>query len=250
MISFIVPAYNEVAHIGATVEAISAAAADSELSEYEIIVVDDGSTDGTGESIRRLQGAFPVVKLISHPENRGLGSAIRSALAAANYAQFMIVPGDNDVRKELLKSMLAFRARADLVLVAPLNKEIRTIWRNLLSMAYQAIYMVSFDVFVNYINGPGIWPTEKAREISLRASRFSIISELNIKLLRSGCAYVEIPGYFQAGPKVRSTVTFRNLVEVIRSYLLLMYEVHFLSRERFSKRSRRAVVEFVDANSQ
>ena len=84
--------------------------------------------------------------------------------------------------------------------------------------------------------------------MNMRASRFSIISELTVKLLRSGCSYVEIPGYLQAGPKVRRTVTVRNLLEVIGSYLSLLYEIHVRSRGKFAGMSRRVIVDFVDVD--
>lgn len=246
MISFIVPAFNEVDNIGPTIDSIREVAVSSDVDGYEIIVIDDGSTDGTGERIAELQRKFDVVSAISHRTNLGLGSAIRTGLAAAKHAQFMVVPGDNDIQRDLLKFMLTFRRRADLVLIVPLNKEIRPLGRNVISTFYQLIYMISFRVYVNYLNGPGIWPTAHARSISLRANRFSIISELTVKLLRSGCSYVEIPGYLQAIPKSGRTVTMRNLLAVIRSFVALLYEIHVRSRKKFLASPRRVIVNFVD----
>lgn len=246
MISFIVPAFNEVDNIGPTIDAIRQVANASDLEAYEIIVVDDGSSDGTGARIVELAKQFAVVRPISHDANRGLGSAIRSGLAAATFPQFMVVPGDNDIQQGLLKSMLTCRRHADLVLTVPLNKEIRPLGRNVISTLYQLIHMISFSVYVNYLNGPGIWPTQRARDVNLRANRFSIISELTVKMLRSGCSYVEIPGYLQAVPKARRTVTLRNLLEVMRSYLALLVEVHVRSPEKYPGRSRRVIVDFVE----
>jgi glycosyltransferase involved in cell wall biosynthesis len=244
MISFIVPAFNEVDNIGATIATLRDVAADSNLSIYEIIVVDDGSTDGTGDCVDALAQKILGVSCLHHPSNLGLGTAIRSGLKVARYPQFMVVPGDNDIHHGLVKLMLSHRARADLILTVPLNKEIRTLGRNVISTLYKTIYMIAFRVFVNYINGPGIWPTEQARAVGLRSQRFSIISELNVKLLRSGCTYVEIPGYFLAAPKVRRTVTIRNLIEVLRSFVTLLYEVHLSRRQQFSARSKRVAIGF------
>ena len=246
MISFIVPAFNEVDNIAPTVDTIRQVASESDLDSYEIIVVDDGSSDGTSARIVELGKQFAVIRPISHDTNRGLGSAIRSGLEVATFPQFMVVPGDNDIQPDLLKFMLTFRRRADLVLIVPLNKEIRPLGRNVISTFYQLIYMISFSVYVNYLNGPGIWPTQRARDVKLRANRFSIISELTVKMLRSGCSYVEIPGYLQAAPKARRTVTLRNLLEVIRSYFALLVEVHLRSPEKYPGRPRRVIVDFVD----
>jgi glycosyltransferase involved in cell wall biosynthesis len=246
MISFIVTAFNEEANIGPTVETLRRVIEEISLPAHEIIIVDDGSTDATHLRIEQLMTQFPQIRCVRHPENRGLGSAVRSGIEVARHPQFMIIPGDNDMHHDFVLSLLSFRNEADLVLGAPLNKELRSISRNVISMFYQMLYMVSFGLFLNYINGPGIWPTEKARQISLRARRFAIISELNVKLLRSGCSFVEIPGYIQAGPKNRATVTVRNLTEVATSYVALLYEIYVRSPDKFSQRPRRSEAKLIN----
>ncbi len=246
MISCIVTAFNEEDNIGPTLETIQAVVAKMALSEYEVIVVDDGSTDATYARVADLMTKTPNLRCVRHPINRGLGSAVRSGIEQAKYPRFMVIPGDNDVHRDFALSMLSFRDKADLILAAPVNKEVRTISRNVVSMLYQMLFMVSFGLFVNYINGPGIWPTEKAKQVGLRARRFAIISEMNVKLLRSGCSFLEVPGYFQAGPKSRSTVTLRNLSEVMVSYLALLYEIYIRSPKKFASRPRRVPVRLVN----
>jgi glycosyltransferase involved in cell wall biosynthesis len=244
MLSFIVPAFNEGKNIEATVTSTRDIAAESGLIAYEIIVVDDGSLDDTAAKIELLKKAVPELISISHPTNLGLGSAIRSGLNAARYPQFMVLPGDNDIHPDMVRLMIAFRDRAEMITTVPLNKEIRSFGRNTMSMLYQLIHLLVFNAFLNYINGPGIWPTQKARAVGLRGRRFSIISELNMKLLRTGCTFAEVPGYMQMGAMGRRTVTVRNMIEVVRAFLGLAYEIHVSSRERFSKRPQRVLIDF------
>lgn len=244
MISFIVPAFNEAGNISPTVETIRAAAARTGLEAFEIILVDDGSSDGTPAEIAALAAADPAVRPLRNSKNLGLGASIRAGIEVASKPQFMVVPGDNDVEMNLLVMMLSFRNEADLILTAPLNKEQRTLGRNLISMIYQMAYMIFFQVYVSYLNGPGIWPTEAARAAKLKARRFSIITELNVKLLRMGSTFAEVPGYFQAGPKVRRTVTLRNLYEVMTSFFRLAYEIHLAGRSRYNLRPKRNQVDF------
>ena len=245
MISFIVPAYNEADNIGDTVETLERVIADSGIDVYEVIIVDDGSTDGTDVRIAALKSRFPNIVGVRQPTNQGIGCAVRAGLAIARFRQFMVVPADNDMHPELIRLLLAYHDVADMIVTVPFNKEIRSNFRVILSMLYQVIYMITFRVYVNYFNGPGIWPTERARASALRARRFSIIAELNVKLLRSGCRFFEVPGYMQAGPKARRTVTFRNLFEVMRSYVVLVYEVYIGARRRFSQRPERVIIEFI-----
>jgi glycosyltransferase involved in cell wall biosynthesis len=245
MISFIVPAFNEEGNVLKTVAAILAATADAGLADCEIVLIDDGSSDGTWREIEMAAAAHREVRPLKNPGNLGLGASIRAGISAASGTSFMVVPGDNDVPSAFITLMLRFRGEADIILTAPLNKEQRTIGRNVLSMLYQMAYMIVFDVYVSYLNGPGIWPTAASREAMLRSRRFSIIAELNVKLLRMGCTFAEVPGYFQAGPKVRRTVTLRNLGEVISSFLRLAIDVRIRNRPRFAKRPTRKQIDFL-----
>lgn len=245
MITFIVPAFNEEGNIAPTVETIRAAAIESRLDAIEIVLVDDGSTDGTGAEIAALAARHSDIRPIANPVNLGLGASIRKGIEVATAPAFMIVPGDNDVPKSMMVMMLSFRTEAQVILTAPLNKEQRNIVRNLISMLYQMIHMIVFKVYVSYINGPGIWPTEAARTASLKARRFSIISELNVKVLRMGYTFAEVPGYFQAGPKARRTVTLRNLWEVATSFIRLFVDIHLRGGNRFKFLPTRKQIDFV-----
>lgn len=245
MISFIVAAYNEAGNIGPTVETIRSACRACDLDGYEIIIVDDGSSDSTSDEITALAGIFSCITGVKNSMNLGLGASIRKGIEIASHPAFMVVPGDNDMPESMILMMLQFRYEADVILTAPLNKEQRNLTRNIISMLYQMAYMIVFKVSVSYINGPGIWPTHAARSAQLKAQRFSIIAELNVKALRMGSTFAEVPGYFQAGPKVRSTVTLRNLTEVIVSFVRLTLDVHIARREQFNKRSRRMQINFV-----
>ncbi len=245
MISFIVPALNEEDQISATVRTIMAAAEQAIIQEFEIIIVDDGSSDGTATKIAAMMVDTPHIRTLTHTTNLGLGTSVRDALLVARYPSFMVVPGDNDMPEDLIVVMLLFHEEADILLTAPLNKEQRSRMRNIVSMAYQIAYMIAFNVHVSYVNGPGIWPTDAARSANLKAQRFSIISELNVKTLRMGHTFAEVPGYFQAGPKTRRTITMRNLSEVIRSFVRLWSEIHVTRRGDFRHVPARKQIDFL-----
>src|SRR5689334_12753622 len=77
-VSVILPVFNEKGHLHAEIDRISAAL-DSSPYDYELIVVDDGSTDGSVDELHKMEG----IRLLSFARNRGSGSARRAGTRAA-----------------------------------------------------------------------------------------------------------------------------------------------------------------------
>ena len=97
-ISLILPAWNEREGIANAIE--EARVALEKISvHYEIIVVDDGSTDGTAAIVQQIASRSPTVRLIRHAQNDGYGAALRSGFAAA--AMDLVVFTDADCQFDL-----------------------------------------------------------------------------------------------------------------------------------------------------
>jgi glycosyltransferase involved in cell wall biosynthesis len=212
MISVLAPALNEEANIAGTIETVFGAARSAGDVPVELIAVNDGSTDRTGEIIDEFARRDP---------------------------RFMIVPGDNDAPADLLAAVMRAASRADVVLNYWLNKEERGRRRNVLSTLYNTIYMVTFDIFVQYLNGVTVYPTERLKQLQLRSTRFSICAEATIKVLRTGCTFCEVPGYMQTGLEGSTSLGLRNLLEVVRTYLILIWEINVSQRALYAGRPRR-----------
>ena len=99
-ISAFFPCYNDARTIGDLV-----LEADRQLrcltADYEIVVVDDGSRDDSGEVLRALQGRVPALRVVTHETNRGYGGALRSGFAHATKELVFYTDGDGqyDVRE-------------------------------------------------------------------------------------------------------------------------------------------------------
>ena len=76
-LSLVLPAYNEDGNIGRAVRDAAAAAAPL-VADYEVVVVDDGSRDGTASVLDEPEGAGPRLVVVRHPPNRGYGAALRA----------------------------------------------------------------------------------------------------------------------------------------------------------------------------
>ncbi len=82
-ISIVIPAYNEERRLPATLDKVLAYLDAKDYPSSEVIVVDDGSSDGTAQVIARYQSADPRVRLVSNPGNRGKGYSVRHGMLEA-----------------------------------------------------------------------------------------------------------------------------------------------------------------------
>lgn len=99
-LSVVIPAFNEIGRIGKTLTSIQAYVRDKRLT-CEVIVVDDGSTDGTGGFVERLTADMPYVRVLRLPKNEGKGAAVKAGmlLAVGQRRLFMDADGSTDIRE-------------------------------------------------------------------------------------------------------------------------------------------------------
>lgn len=103
-VSVVVPCRNERDNIGPLIAEIAAALAGR---RHEIVVVDDGSDDGTGEAVRRAAAGRQGVRLLSHDRSAGQSAAIRTGLRAARGAVVVTIDGDGQNDPAYLPALLA-----------------------------------------------------------------------------------------------------------------------------------------------
>ena len=107
-LSIVIPAFNEARRIGRTLDSISAYAA---RTRCELIVVDDGSTDGTGETVRRFGPTSVDVRVLTNPTNRGKGYSVRQGMLAAAGDAVLMCDADLSTPIEELEKLRVWLAR-------------------------------------------------------------------------------------------------------------------------------------------
>lgn len=114
-VSVFFPAYNEEENIAKTVK--DAFQVLKKIADrFELIVVDDGSTDHTATIVKQLQKKIPQLKLIRHKKNRGYGGAVKTGLSRASYPWIVYTDSDGQFDFAEIKNFLPLASSADLIL--------------------------------------------------------------------------------------------------------------------------------------
>ncbi|MFH0732504.1 MAG: glycosyltransferase family 2 protein [Candidatus Omnitrophota bacterium] len=122
MISIIVPAYNEEKAIKNVLLRL-VSVADAAFKDYEIVVVDDGSTDNTQQMIKACQ--TKKMTLLTHPENMGYGKSLLDGIEAARYNCIGIIDADATYPVDDLPKLFSYYPGYDMVVGARFGKEFR-----------------------------------------------------------------------------------------------------------------------------
>jgi dolichol-phosphate mannosyltransferase len=113
-LSLVMPAYDEAEGIAQVIREADAALSRI-VSDYEIIVVDDGSRDGTATEVRRTIGSCPQIRLVAHECHRGYGAALRSGLTAARFPLVALCDADGQFDLAELAGMIPRAAKHHVV---------------------------------------------------------------------------------------------------------------------------------------
>ena len=113
-ITVAMPAYNEAENIEAMVEDVIQMM-DPLADDYEVIVVDDGSRDGTGQVVKSLEQRYPQVRLVQHEVNQGYGAAVFSGLTNASKELVFFTDSDRQFDLQEIRKLLDLIDQADLI---------------------------------------------------------------------------------------------------------------------------------------
>lgn len=224
-VSIIVSAYNEEKDIKDAVSSILKALAGM-ITDYEIIIVDDGSTDQTLSVIKKEIKENNHISLIHHTINKGVGVSFRDGLVKARKKYVTVFPGDNDMSSKSLKDLFQKIDSADLIISYPTNQR-RPFIRKLLSSSFTKVLNLLFKLNVKYYNGPFIVKLSLLKNLKLKSTGFLIFAELKLRLIRKGFSFIEIP-FEHVGRKhgQSKALSFSNLVDTLKTIIWLVADLN------------------------
>lgn len=162
-LTIVIPGFNEEGRIATTVgEALQAA--EELLEDFEIIIVDDGSTDSTAAVAQQLVDRHPKVSLIRQPTNVGVGAAFSKGLAAARFPWLTLIPGDNAFALDGVRSVFAAVGSADLIVTYRANTEVRTPLRRLMSTVCTTMIRIASRCPIRDAHSMYVYPVALARQ--------------------------------------------------------------------------------------
>ncbi len=229
-LSILMPVYNEEERIA---DALNQALAVDYPCPVELLVVDDGSRDGTAEILAGVDDAR--LRVITHARNAGKGAAIRTAVAAADGDYMVILDADleydpNDIPK-LLEPVLDGRAT---VVYGNRTFGSHSAYSFWYVMGNKAVTTAANVLFNSYIGDLEtcfkLLPTALYRALDVRARGFGMEAEVTGKLLRRRVRPYEVPVSYRArGREEGKKITWRDGVEAL----------WILGRERTRRRATR-----------
>jgi glycosyltransferase involved in cell wall biosynthesis len=193
-LSVVMPAYNE----RATIQAILARVEGTALA-HEILVVDDGSTDGTRELLHSLTAQHPRLRVLLHQHNQGKGAALRTGIRAASGDIVLIQDADLEYDPRDYPALLQpiLEGKADVVygsrfLGGPRRSTMfwHMVANQLLTFMTNILYN---SILSDMETGYKVFRREVIQALPLRARRFDFEPEITAKLLKRHVRIYEVP---------------------------------------------------------
>jgi glycosyltransferase involved in cell wall biosynthesis len=227
-LTIIVPAYNEESNLRGTVETVLDVLP-GRIRDYEILIFDDCSTDGTPEISDELARGNPGIKAIHNEVNRGLGYNFTKGVQLASKEFVMLLHGDNETRKESVARIFELVGQADIIIPWTANTEVRPLKRRVLSRLFTALMNLLTGLRIKYYNGPCVHRSSLIKNTPMTTWGFAYMAAVLARLIRSGATYIETPMYLQRRDYGKSKAfKLKNLVSVSKTLAELFWEFRII----------------------
>jgi dolichol-phosphate mannosyltransferase len=181
---------------------------------WELIVIEDGSSDGTRKVILEEVPKYPQTEVILHERNLGYTASLKDGIAKARGKYLMYVGADEEFDCSELPSFMKLfldggQERADVVLGVRWQRNAYQLSRFFLSVIYIFVLNYLFKLRVNDYNWSQGWPRELFEKVKLRSNSLFILPEIIIRAHDLKYKIKEIPSNHRGRQAGKSSVNFR-----------------------------------------
>ena len=224
-ITFEVPCLNEEANIIKTINTILEAAHEVGVS-YEIIIIDDNSSDRTVAVIEDYQYKNPTVpiKLKKNTVRRGLGHNYVEGAFMGEKRYYMTVFGDNSEPKETIKLIIEEMGKADMIIPYFGKNESRCMLRRIISKTFVVLVNLLAGNKLKYYNGPVLHKRYNVMRWHSDALGYAYQAEIITRLLIKGTTYIEVEvSNYDRESGVSKAFNLQNYLSVTHSLVQIYF---------------------------
>jgi dolichol-phosphate mannosyltransferase len=221
-VSIIMPALNEEGNIQDAINNV-VGAVNKHFADYELIVINDGSTDRTLEIVEQNIRENPKIRVVSNPQPRNIGACYDMGRREAKMDCCIMIQGDNPFSQETISEFFTHAGEADFICSYWNNPQIRSWGRRICSSGYTAVLNWMFGWKIHYYNGMQLHETAWLKTIPLQSVGFGYQAEVLIRALKAGKSRVEVPVTCleRLGGGATKALRLRNIVSVLKTLCLL-----------------------------
>ena len=194
-ISFIIPVYNEELNIQRMLGNLFDVLAEHPSWHWEVIIIEDGSTDNTRQKILERITNYPNTELILHNENLGYTQSLKDGLKKARGQNLMYIGADEEFDSSELPNFVNAleKNEADIVLGVRWQRNAYQLFRFFLSIIYIFFLNYIFKIRINDYNWSQAWSRKALDQINLQSKSLFVLPEIIIKAHDLNFRIKEIP---------------------------------------------------------
>ena len=226
MISFIVPFLNEEKYIIPTITEIIKASLMMELNDYEIILIDDFSTDNSVKLVENyISNQNLNIRLIKNSRNLGLGGSIKVGIKNASKKNSMWIPGDNPYTSEEIFKIIKHKDKYDIVSSQYENSNARSKFRNTFTKIYTPLLNFVFNLNLPYYCGVVLCRSEIAQNIKVSTNSHFFQVEFWVKnfLYKKNLTFKFEPLKVKDKSRGANSFKIKNTIKVIYNFFKLLF---------------------------
>jgi len=229
-VSIIIPSYNEEKVLEKTLKKIYKIV-NEVFSDYELLIVDDGSTDRTGEIIDKFAKRNSGLRPFHNKKNMNLGYNYKLGIKNATKNYVMMLPGPDNMTLDSIKNFMSNVGKDTIITGYIANQDIRSPFRRFMSGFFTNTLNLLFGLRLKHYMTLQSYETKLVQKVKLTTNSFALPAEILIRLLKRGYSYKEVPIYNKELDHNKTMCfRFRNLVGIITLVLRLFFEINFGKR--------------------
>jgi glycosyltransferase involved in cell wall biosynthesis len=232
-ISAVLPAYNEEENIEVATRRVATVLRSLDLRDWEILIVDDGSVDGTAQISDRLASEDPPhIRVFHHNPNRGYAEALKTGFTNARHQLIFYTDSDNQFDVREITSLLPLIEEVDIVNGFRIYR-FDPMTRLVLSWGFNLLVRIIFRIKVRDIDCAfKLFRREVFDKVSIESKKFFVDAEVLAKASYFGFRMAEVGVRHYPRPAGRSTVRASHIPSTLMELARIWINIHIRARSK------------------